>query len=319
MADRVERDVIDCDFRRRASYAYVGRSRPLDAEREAEAALAAGLPASLVDETPLPYPVAAAVRFDDQAEFHVRKYLLALAEQLDEVYEHSHAVQIDDDERCTVKTPGGNVTADHVVVATHYPFLDRALAFARVSQQRSYALCAGSRARRRRACSSAATRRPAPSAPSRSTARSCCWSAARATRPARAATPRSATARSSASPASTWTYSRSSTAGPRRTARRSTACPTSDRSRPCYEEVLFATGFAKWGMTGGTAAGMLLADRVLGRENPWAGLFDPNRSSRAPAGTLAEENAKVAQHFLGDRLTARHGPIETWRPARATS
>ena len=32
------------------------------------------------------------------------------------------------------------MTADHVVLATHYPFLDRALAFARVSQQRSYAL-----------------------------------------------------------------------------------------------------------------------------------------------------------------------------------
>ena len=49
-----------------------------------------------------------------------------------------------------------------------------------------------------RACSSAATRRRARSAPCRSTARSCCSSAARATRPARAATPRSATARSSA-------------------------------------------------------------------------------------------------------------------------
>ena len=148
MADRVERDVIDCDFRRRASYAYLGPDADrADAEREAEAALAAGLPASLVEETPLPYPVAAAVRFDDQAEFHVRKYLLALAEQLDEVYEHSHAVQVDDDERCTVKTPGGNVTADHVVVATHYPFLDRALAFARVSQQRSYALAVPDRGR----------------------------------------------------------------------------------------------------------------------------------------------------------------------------
>ena len=84
------------------------------------------------------------MRFDDQAEFHVRKYLLALAAQLEtygcELYERSHAVQVDAGDRCVVKTPGGNVTADHVVLATHYPFLDRALAFARVSQQRSYAL-----------------------------------------------------------------------------------------------------------------------------------------------------------------------------------
>ena len=49
-------------------------------------------------------------------------------------------MQVDADARCIVKTPGGSVTADHVVVATHYPFLDRSLAFARVTQQRSYAL-----------------------------------------------------------------------------------------------------------------------------------------------------------------------------------
>ena len=47
------------------------------AEQEAEAAIEAGLPASLVEETGLPYG-RGAVRFEDQAEFHVRKYLLAL-------------------------------------------------------------------------------------------------------------------------------------------------------------------------------------------------------------------------------------------------
>ena len=45
-------------------------------------------------------------------------------------------------------------------------------------------------------------------------------------------------------------------------------------------------------MTGGTAAAMILADRILGRENPWAELFDPNRLTlRASAARLVEENA----------------------------
>ena len=62
---------IDCDWRPRTSYAYVpeGEDRG-QAEQEADAATQAGLPATLVDATPLPYGVAAAVRFDDQAEFH---------------------------------------------------------------------------------------------------------------------------------------------------------------------------------------------------------------------------------------------------------
>ncbi|MGH2948447.1 MAG: NAD(P)/FAD-dependent oxidoreductase [Solirubrobacteraceae bacterium] len=138
IAGRVARDDIDCDFRRRPSYAYVTSDRS-QAEKEADAAAEAGLPASLVDTTPLPYPVEAAVRFEGQAEFHVRKYLLALAGGLT-VYERSHAVEVDTDESCVVKTPGGSVVADRVVVATHYPFLDRSLAFARVHPQRSYAI-----------------------------------------------------------------------------------------------------------------------------------------------------------------------------------
>jgi glycine/D-amino acid oxidase-like deaminating enzyme len=94
---------------------------------------------------PTPTPrVEGAVRFDNQAEFHVRKYLLALADQLAagdcEIYENSRAVEVDEDKTCVVKTPGGRVIADRVVVATHYPFLDRSLAFARVQPQRSYAL-----------------------------------------------------------------------------------------------------------------------------------------------------------------------------------
>src|SRR3954469_15354553 len=67
IADRVQRDGIDCDFRRQPSYAYVSQGADrAQAEQEAEAAQEAGLPASLVEETPPPYRVEAAVRFDDQ-------------------------------------------------------------------------------------------------------------------------------------------------------------------------------------------------------------------------------------------------------------
>src|SRR3712207_7733487 len=38
----------------------------------------------------------------------------------------------------TVQARGGTITADHVVVATHFPFLDRAGFFARMHPERSY-------------------------------------------------------------------------------------------------------------------------------------------------------------------------------------
>ena len=218
IAGRVASDGIDCDFRRRASYAYGDRAQ---AEQEAEAAAEAGLPASLTDTTPLPYPVEAAVRFEDQAEFHPRKYLLALAERLRElgcdVFERSRAVEVDTDEDCMVKSPA----------AASSPTRSWSPRTSRSSTARSRSRActrsgrtrwrAGSRASRPRGCSSAPAPPRARCGPCRSAARSCCWSAARATARARAATPSSATRRSSASRASTGTSSRSSTAGPRRT------------------------------------------------------------------------------------------------------
>ncbi|MGN6187403.1 MAG: (2Fe-2S)-binding protein [Conexibacter sp.] len=77
-----------------------------------------------------------------------------------------------------------------------------------------------------------------------------------------------------------------------------------------------ATGFAKWGMTGGTAAALLLADLCLGRTTMWKDLFDPWRlTPRQSLPRLVTENAQVAARFVGDRL--RHAdkrPIENLRP-----
>jgi len=101
IAERVRGDAIDCDFRRRASYAYVtDPSRRREAEDEASAAIAAGLPATLVESAPLPFTTGAAVRFGEQAEFHVAKYLRALVDALrragGRIHEHSCAVELDE-------------------------------------------------------------------------------------------------------------------------------------------------------------------------------------------------------------------------------
>jgi nitrite reductase/ring-hydroxylating ferredoxin subunit len=58
----------------------------------------------------------------------------------------------------------------------------------------------------------------------------------------------------------------------------------------------------KWGLTGGTLAGMILSDALAGRENAWASWFDPTRLSVRSVPKLAEINARVGLHFTGDRL-----------------
>ena len=47
-------------------------------------------------------------------------------------------------------------------------------------------------------------------------------------------------------------------------------------------DIYVATGFNKWGMTSSIAAADILADMVTGRKNPYAGLFAPDRSVLHP-------------------------------------
>jgi glycine/D-amino acid oxidase-like deaminating enzyme/nitrite reductase/ring-hydroxylating ferredoxin subunit len=68
------------------------------------------------------------------------------------------------------------------------------------------------------------------------------------------------------------------------------------------ENVFIATGDSGNGMTGGTVAGMLLADLIRGIENRWAEAYDPARITLRSAGQFARENLDAAAHLVGDRM-----------------
>ena len=311
IAGRVQRDGIDCDFRRRSSYAYVTTASDRSkVEAEAEAASEAGLPASLATTTPLPYPVEAAVRFDRQAEFHVRKYLLALVERLAaagcRIYERSHAVEVDTGEQSVVKTPGGRVTADRVVVATHFPFLDRSFAFARVHPQRSYALLcriAGEPPDGMFISGDAPTRsiRAVPTMDEE-----LLLVGGEGHRPGTGGDTEDRYERLEAFAREHWDVREVAYRWSAQDNTTLDGLPYVGHMTPFSDRVLMATGFAKWGMTGGTAAAMILSDELLGHENPWASLFNPNRLAlRASAYRAIKENAEAGVRFVGDRVTKR--------------
>jgi glycine/D-amino acid oxidase-like deaminating enzyme len=148
VADVVAELGIDCDLERLPGFAYAESAEQLDQLRaEVEAAAATGLRASFVTDTGLPFPVAGAVRVEDQAQFHPRKYLLALVEDMirrpARIFERSGAVRLDEGEPCRVTTENGStVTAASVVVATHYPVFDRALLFTRLAPRRELVVAA---------------------------------------------------------------------------------------------------------------------------------------------------------------------------------
>lgn len=67
--------------------------------------------------------------------------------------------------------------------------------------------------------------------------------------------------------------------------------------------ILFATGYRKWGMTNGTAAALLLSDLVLQKENPYKELFNPHRFHLDPdVKKFVSVNFDVAKHMLKGKL-----------------
>jgi glycine/D-amino acid oxidase-like deaminating enzyme len=269
-----------------------------------------------VEQTPLPYPVEAAVRFERQAEFHPRKYLFALVDKLDaiasaRIFERSHAVEVGTHEgRQVVKGPGGRVLAERVVVATHYPFLDRSLGFARLHPSRSYAIACritGTPPEGMHISGDSPTRsiRAIPVGEAPADGDELLLVGGEGHKTGTESDTELRYERLEAFAREHWEVRsvehRWSAQDPSTLDR----IPYVGRMTPRNDRVLMASGFAKWGMTGGTAAALLLADLCLGREAMWADLFDPNRLTlRQSAPRLVKENAQVAARFVGGRARA---------------
>jgi glycine/D-amino acid oxidase-like deaminating enzyme/nitrite reductase/ring-hydroxylating ferredoxin subunit len=115
---------IDCDFERKDAYAYTcDAARRGEIEAEAEASRAVGLEAEMLDRAPLPFATAAALCFRDQAQFNPAMYLTGLAGAVaargGKVFERSRAVLVGEASRWRVVTDNGTVHAENVVVATN--------------------------------------------------------------------------------------------------------------------------------------------------------------------------------------------------------
>jgi glycine/D-amino acid oxidase-like deaminating enzyme/nitrite reductase/ring-hydroxylating ferredoxin subunit len=309
IAQLVDELGIDCDFRRKPAFTYAedDSDRAL-IEREVEAASKAGLAASYTEDTDLPWPVAAAIRVEDQAEYHPRKYLLALAKQIpgrgSHVFEETRATAVSDSTPARVATTRGELTADNVVVATHFPFLDRGGYFARMHAERSYGL--GIRLKSGTAPQGMylSTESPAHTVRSHPTKNGEMVIAGGESHKTGQANEAERVAK-----LQRWAHERFDVASI--DYRWSTqdnmpvdGVPYVGKLAPFQKRIWVATGFMKWGLTNGTAAAMILTDLIGGRDNPWADLFDATRfKPLASAGELVKENVNVGKHFVGDHLS----------------
>jgi glycine/D-amino acid oxidase-like deaminating enzyme/nitrite reductase/ring-hydroxylating ferredoxin subunit len=66
---------------------------------------------------------------------------------------------------------------------------------------------------------------------------------------------------------------------------------------PGQSRVFIATGDSGQGITGGALAGIILADLIAGAENPWAAVYDPARKPLRKLGEFVSENTTAVRSF----------------------
>ncbi len=307
----VEAHKIECDFKWQPAYIYT-QSDDYIKKLEEETTMAAhfGIKASYLEDIPLPIDVKAAMRFDDQAQFHPLKYLKVLAQQLSDkggqIFEQTEAVDIDQSPAPVVETRNGpKVKAAKVIIASHYPFFDGgSLYFAKMYQERSYVVAAqlNEHFPEGMFINAETPTRSLRSQPFEKGEIVLFGGEHHKTGHSENTNKNYQNLMDFASQTfkvKNWLYRWSAQ-----------DCMTIDhvpyighlnkRSPDLY----VATGFGKWGMSNGTAAAMILKDLITKGDNPWAKLYTPTRFFMADSSvkTFIIQNANVAKDLITGKL-----------------
>ncbi|MDQ6607348.1 MAG: FAD-dependent oxidoreductase [Actinomycetota bacterium] len=296
---------IECELQRRPAVTYAAGPDELQAVAdEFDAATRAGLPVEWSDDDAgLPYPVAGAVWLRDQIGFQPVRYVRGLADEFvhagGRVFESSRVLSVKSGARCRVHTEHGVVSAGQVVVATHYPILDRGLYFARLKAQRSY--CIAARVR------DAPPRTMAISAGSNSRSLQFTGDVVIVGGEGHSAGAAGVTnerfARLEAFAERHWDVAEHLGRWSAQDPVPYDHLPMIGPLVPRSSKLWVATGWSKWGLTGGTFAARILANAVLGRQHDWASRFTPSRLSLRSTPEIARLGSKFGALMAVDRVT----------------
>ncbi|HEX6124604.1 MAG TPA: FAD-dependent oxidoreductase [Pyrinomonadaceae bacterium] len=286
--DEIERIVtmeqIDCDFSRLDGFLFEAENGEDDLDEELEAAHRLGFDEiEMVDRAAVKdFDTRRALRFPNQGQFHILKYLSGLAHMIEQnggqLFSNTRAMEWKGADSPEVKTEDGKtISAGRIVLATNYPIQSKM--FAKLPAYRTYAI--GVRVAKG------------------SVEKVLLWDTGDPYHYIRVQeesdhdvlivggedhrTGQEADTESRFQNLWKWTAARFPSAE-KMIHRWSGQCfETHDglafigRFSDGEPNVFLITGDSGMGMTHGTIGGMLVSDLILGRENPWAGVYEPSR------------------------------------------
>ena len=257
---------IPCDFEEQTHTVY-SRQGVQNLEDELAVLSLLNYPAELVSGLPLPFPTLGGVRFPHQAQFHPLKFLSGIVRDLT-ILENTPVQSLSKTEAVTEQ---GRIHANAVIVATHFPFLNKhGSYFLKLYQQRSYVL--------------ALKNVPIPEGMYLDALENVLsfrsWGDTLLLGGGG-----HRTGKQGGGCAELEAFTRKHYPGANIVTRWATqdcmsldGLPYIGQYSASTPNLYVATGFNKWGMTTSMAAAKLLTDQICGKENPCSALFSPSRS-----------------------------------------
>ena len=302
---------IDCELTEEDAYVYATTEKyEQKVRKELTAYSKLGIDGELVEKLPIDLEVRAAIVMKKQAHFHPLKYLKKLVDEFTSkggiIYEDTTAVDIEEGNNTSVITRNGKkVHCRTVLVCSHFPFFDgMGLYFTKMYADRSYILAVKSK-------------KQYPGG--------MYLSAEDPTRSLRDASingekmiliggdnHKTGQGKKTTEHYQALQQYGEDVLGIEKVHYRWSAqdlitvdkVPYIGQLTANHKNIFVATGFKKWGMTSGTAAGMILSDLVIKKASPYEEVFNPSRFVADPSiKHFLQQNGDVAKHLIKGKLT----------------
>ena len=306
----VQTNDIACDFVHQDAYVYTQQTDNLEKiKEEVEIANELGIKASFVEELPIGIPIKGAVRFENQAQFHPRKFLIPLADKIiangSKIYEQTRVVRLEEDEHTLLTEQGHKVTADKIIIASHYPCINKpGFYFTRIHTERSYVVAVRTKEKYPGGMYINAED-PTRSLRNQQTEEGELILVGGENHK----TGQGEDTRVHYQALVDYAHSHFTVEDiPFRWSTQD--CMTLDdlpyvgQFTANSPHLYVATGFGKWGMTNSVASAMVLRDLIIDGKSPWQEVYSPARkTSLQSMGTFIAQNANVAKELLAGKMT----------------
>ncbi len=297
---------IDCDFEYKDSYVYSLNDLE-KIQQEIVALKSLGMDVFFSKALPLPFSVAGAVKLEDQGQFNPLKFASSISKELN-IYEHTKVQELIGTKALT---KGGRVTANKIIVTTHFPFINKhGFYFLKLYQHRSYVLALKNapnldgmyvdEAQKGMSFRNYKDYLLIGGGDHRTGKKGGSWNELRGF--VKQHYP-------NAEECFHWaTQDCMSLDG----------VPYIGQYSESTEGLYVATGFNKWGMTSSMVAALLLCDMVQGKENPCSSVFSPSRSILRPQLAVNAWEATTNLLTPSSRRCPHLGCALKWNPYEHT-